>query len=80
MSRMLSSPAGIHPAVLDRRMRELVLLVASALVPLGLALAVSLEVSKPNLPLALAAIVGALGLIALIVSARLDVTVTLLVI
>jgi len=37
-------------------------------------------VSKPNLPLALAAIVGALGVIALIVSARLDVTVTLLVI
>ncbi|TML00111.1 MAG: hypothetical protein E6G34_01030 [Actinobacteria bacterium] len=78
--RLFVSPAGVHPAVLDRRVRELALLAVSALVPLALALAVSLEVPKPNLLLALAAIVGALGVVALVVSTRLEVTVTLLVV
>lgn len=68
----------IHPAVLDRRVRELVLGLASALVALAIGLVVAIVVPNPNIVLTLAVIIGALALVVLIASSRLEVTVTVL--
>jgi len=68
-----------HPAVLDRRIRELLLIGASALIPLALALAISLEVAHPNFLLLFGLIAGGLGVIALVASDRYPVTLTLIV-
>jgi hypothetical protein len=72
------TPGGVHPVVLDRRLRDLVRLGLSALVPAALALAITVELRGGHLLLVLGAIVGILGIVALIVSSRLEVTVALL--
>lgn len=77
-SRLGGPIGGVHAEVLDRRVRSLLLVAASALVPLALALVISVEMPKPNLPLALALLGGGLGVIALVLSSRLALTVTLL--
>jgi hypothetical protein len=74
----LRGPLAVHPAVLDRRIRDLVVLGLSALVPGVLALAITLELPSHDLPLVLAAIAGLIGTVALMVSSRLEVTVALL--
>jgi hypothetical protein len=76
--RLSPAPGGVHPVVLDRRLRDLVLLSLSALIPAALALAITVELRGGHLLLVLGSIVGVLGIVALIVSSRLEVTVALL--
>jgi hypothetical protein len=72
----LSSPlGGVHPVVLGRRLQDLALLGAAALVPLILALGITVALPKPNFLLVLGVLVGALGVVVLVVSPRLELTV-----
>jgi hypothetical protein len=75
-ARLAGFGDGAHPAVVNSRVRELALLGASVVVPLALALGLSIAVPNPNLGLTLALMVGAIGVIALMVSPRYEVTVT----
>lgn len=75
----LSDAVGVvHPAVLDRRIRDLLLLGLTGLIPAVVALGVTVELPNASLLLVLAVIVGAMGVVALMVSSRLEVTVALL--
>jgi hypothetical protein len=75
----LSAPGGVkHPVVLKRRIRDVLLLGATALVPTGIALLIAFEVSNPDLVVAVMLAVGAIGLVTLLVSSRLELTVGLL--
>jgi hypothetical protein len=75
--RWSGAPGGVHPVVLDRRIRELVRLSLAALIPTVLALAITIELRSVSLLLILAAIVGVLGIIALMVGTRIEVSVAL---
>jgi hypothetical protein len=77
-ARLASPVGGAHPVVLNRRLRELVLLALSVLLPLVLALAISLQVSHPSLLLLLALTVGGLGVVALMVNPRYEVSVAII--
>lgn len=75
----LSGGAGaVHPVVLDRRIRELAVLGLTGLIPAVLALGLTIALPKTSVLVVLVAIVGALGVVALVVSSRLEMTVTLL--
>lgn len=78
----LSSATGVtHPAVLQRRINDLLLIGLTGLIPAVIALGIAVEMpdaSVANVLLVLGAIAGALGIAALVVSSRLEVTVTLL--
>ncbi|HYM44951.1 MAG TPA: hypothetical protein VES65_02155 [Solirubrobacteraceae bacterium] len=75
----LSSPmAGAPPSVLGRQIRDLALSGVAASLALAIALGVSLSVSDPNLLLFFALVLGALGIVALMVSPRYEVTVAIL--
>jgi hypothetical protein len=76
--RWSAAPGGVHPAVLDRRIRDLTRLGLAALIPAALALAITIELRGVSLLLILASIVGVLGIVALIVSSRIEITVALL--
>jgi hypothetical protein len=81
MSTFPGSPSGQlgwHPDVLNRRIRELLLIGASMIVPLALGLAISVQVAHPSLLLLLALTVGGLGVVALIGSERYPMTVALI--
>lgn len=65
--------------VVQRRLSDLSLTGLSAAIPAALALAVTIAVPHVSLPLVLALIAGLLGLVALIVCSRLEITVTLVV-
>lgn len=69
---------GMHPAVLNRRVRALLLLGLTGLVPLLVALIIAREVPNPSIPLTFGAILAALGVIALMVSTRYEVTLALI--
>jgi hypothetical protein len=64
--------------VLDRRGRDLLLIGLMGLIPVVIALGITVSVPNPNLPLTVALAIGALGVFALVSSSRLEVTVTLL--
>jgi hypothetical protein len=76
------SPIGaVHPAVLQRRIRDLLEIGAAGLIAAALALGIIVampDASVGNLVLALAAIVAVLAIVALVVSPRLEVTVFIL--
>jgi hypothetical protein len=69
---------GGHPVVLDRRLRELALVTVSFVIPALLALAITVELPAHDLPEVLGAIAIVIGIVALILSSRLEVTVVLL--
>ncbi len=75
--RRLGGPGGVHPAVLERRLGDLLTTGLTALIPAALALAVTVGFPHVGLPIALAIIAGGLGVVALVVCSRLEVTVTL---
>ncbi len=78
----LRSPAAVgmvHPVVLERRIRDILLVALSALIPAAVALAITVSFPQASLPLVLGIIAGAVGVVALIVSGRLEVTVALVV-
>jgi hypothetical protein len=75
----LSGPVGrTHPVVLSRRLRELVLLALSVLLPLALAFAISVQVSHPSLLLLVGLTVGGLGVVALMVNPRYEISLAVL--
>lgn len=78
----LSGAIGVvHPAVLQRRVHDLLLIGLAGLIAAALALAIIVAVphaTVANAALVLAGIVAALGVAALVASSRLEVTVTLL--
>jgi hypothetical protein len=65
---------GVHPAVLNRRMRETGQLLLSVVIPLALALAISTQVTHPNLLLLVGGTAGAIGVVALMISPRYELT------
>jgi hypothetical protein len=69
---------GAHPAVLSRRVSDLALIGLTGLVPLAIALAVTVAVPNPNMLLLFGLAIGALAILALVVSTRLEVSVGLL--
>jgi O-antigen ligase len=77
--RLSSSIGSVHPVVLNRRIRELALIALSALVPLALALAISVQVSHPNFLALVALTGGAIGVVALITSPRYELTLAVVV-
>jgi hypothetical protein len=76
----LASPLGgaSHPAVLNRRIRDLLLIGASGLIPLLIALGIALEVPNPNFLVVLGMALGTLGIVAFAVSPRYEFTLALL--
>src|SRR5256885_2238118 len=71
-------PGTVHPAVVDRRLRGLVLVGLTVLVPAIVALAIAVAVPHPNLLVTLALICGALGVVALMLIPRIEITVAVL--
>jgi hypothetical protein len=69
---------GGHPDVLNRRIRELLLIGGSAVIPLVIGLAISIEVARPNLLVLLGVAIGGLSVFALVTSDRYAMTVTLI--
>ncbi len=75
----LSGPGGgVHPAVVDRRVRDLLSLGAMALIPLALALFLSISVSNPNFLLTFLFLFGGLIVVALVLCTRLEISVAFL--
>lgn len=76
------SPIGaVHPAVFQRRVRELLELAATGLIAAAVALAIIVampDASVANLILVLAGIVAVLAIVGLVVSPRLEITVLIL--
>ena len=78
-ARPSASRGGVHPAVRNRRLRDLALLAGSILIPLALALAISVEVSRPSIGALLGLAVGTVCVAALITSTRYELTVAVVV-
>jgi hypothetical protein len=68
----------MHPAVLNARLRQTILVGAAGVIPLVISLGIAVAVPKPNVALALALALGALGIVVLVGNSRLEVTVTIL--
>lgn len=75
--RLASPIGGAHPAVLDRRIRDLLLLGVTGLIPLVIALGITTRVSNPSFLPAFGLMLGGLGVFALMASARYEITLTL---
>jgi hypothetical protein len=71
---------GGHPVVLDRRIRDLLALAFAGVIPAALALALTVEFPQANVLVVVAIIAGAIAVLALINSSRLERTVTIVVI
>jgi hypothetical protein len=76
--RLAGPPGGSHPAVLDRRIRDALVIGVAGLLTLAGAIAIAIAVPKPNPVLTLAAALGALGLLALMINTRYEVSLGLL--
>jgi len=74
-ARLSSTRERVHPAVRSRRVRELALLGAGAVIPLVCALVISVEVPNLSIGLLLGIGVGVLCVISLMVSTRYEFTV-----
>ncbi len=70
--------AGAHPAVVSRRIAEILLIACAGLIPLAVALGIAVEVPDPNFLLVLGLALGALGILVLAFNTRLEVSVALL--
>jgi hypothetical protein len=79
ISALLPGLGDSHPYVVNRRIRELLLIGASIVIPLAGALAISVEVSKPNLLLVFGLIIGGIGIFTLVASDRYPLTLSLIV-
>jgi hypothetical protein len=79
--RLSGAIGAMHPAVLQRRVHDLLLIGLAGLIPAAIALGIIVKIpdaSLANMALVLAAIIAVLGVAALVASSRLEVTVTLL--
>jgi hypothetical protein len=70
--------AETHPAVLQARIRRLLLAGAAGLTAVTISLAIAVAVPKPSITLAIVLAIGALGVAVLVTERRLEVTVTVL--
>jgi hypothetical protein len=68
----------VHPYVLERRLRDVLTTVMLALIPAALALAVTIAFPHASLVVVLGIIAGLVGIVALMVCSRLELTVTLM--
>jgi hypothetical protein len=68
-----------HPAVVGRHVRDLLVVWAGGLMATALALGITLANPKPNLLLLLGVLVGAIAVVALLVSSRYEITLALVV-
>jgi O-antigen ligase len=75
--RVASTLAGAHPAVRRRQVDQLLLSTLGGLLALALALAIAIGVPHPSLAITAALIAATLGTVALVVSTRYEITVTL---
>jgi hypothetical protein len=75
--RLYGPIRGTHPAILDRRIRQLLQTGAAGLILVAIAVGVTTRVPHPNLPLSIAAMLSGLGVLALMVSTRYEVTLAL---
>ncbi len=78
--RVPAAVGSVHPVVLERRISDLLLIALSALVPAAIALGISVELQEPSLLIVVGAIAAAVGIVALMVYPRLEVSVALLVV
>lgn len=69
---------GTHPTVLSRRRHELLVTGLAGAISLVIALGIAVEVPNPNFFMVAGIVAGALGLVALVVSTRYEVTLALL--
>lgn len=77
--RLGGSPGALaHPAVASRRIRDLLVVGLAGSLALALAIGIAVAMPQPNYPLVLGAIVGAIVLVVLVASARLEYTVMFL--
>src|SRR5437588_2662456 len=67
-----------HPAVLQRRIRDVCVLGAASVIPLLTAIGIAVEVPKPNVPLFVVLFIGAVGVVALMMIDKLPLTVAFL--
>ena len=75
--RVPAAVGSVHPVVLERRIRDLLFIGLSALVPAVIALAISVELHEASLLLILGAIITAVAIVALMMYSRLEVSVAL---
>ncbi len=78
-ARLLGPRWEKHPVVRSRRMRELALIAASAIVPLVAALAITVAMPRPSFALLIGVVAGVAAVGGLIVSTRYEITVTVVV-
>jgi hypothetical protein len=78
MSLLRSPLAAAHPLVVSRRAHERFVVAAAAAIPVAIALAVAVVVPKPNIALVFGITIGGLGVAALMVSTRYEVTLAFL--
>ena len=76
--RLSGGTGATHPVVLDRRIRDLVRVGAAALASGALALGVTIALPHTSLLIVLGAIVAVIGIVALVVNSRLEVSVAIL--
>jgi hypothetical protein len=74
------APGRVHPVVLDRRIRDIARVALSFLITAAFALAITIGLPSSDAPLVLGALLVTVGVVALMVSSRLEVTVALLVV
>lgn len=74
-ARLTGPFGGVHPVVLGRKLQDLMFVSVAALIPLALAFAVVVAMPKPSVPLVFGGLIGALGVVALVATPRLEVTV-----
>ncbi len=70
---------GMHPAVLNRRIHDLLILALTVLTPLVIGLAITVAYPDPDAALVFGVIIGAVGFVSLLISTRYELTLTLLV-
>lgn len=75
--RPAPSLAGTHPAVRRRQVSELLVTAAAGLTALLIAAGIAAQVSRPNFVLTGVLVLGGLAVVALVISTRYEVTVTL---
>jgi hypothetical protein len=73
-----SSIGGSHPAVVRRRIRDLMLIGVTGLIALVIAMGIVAAVPSPSFTLMIAVVIGVAGIIYLMVNPRLEVTVAIL--
>jgi hypothetical protein len=76
--RLAGPSAGVHPALLSRRIRDLTAAAITGTIALALALGIALAVPHPTVAKDAVILLGGLGVFALLVSARYTVTLTVL--